>query len=107
MLAAVLAQFRTHPDTALSAAAIATQLQVAPCVIEHMVRMLIRSGRVIEIEGGDSCGACPLQRICAGMPVAHVRRYTLVEHGKRCAGLRCGNSEKARETDSRGFQAPA
>ncbi|NNJ11001.1 hypothetical protein EKD04_011725 [Chloroflexales bacterium ZM16-3] len=66
MLHELLEIFRRAPDTTLSHAMIADELGVSPGMLDHMLRTLVRSGRLIEVEHCSDCDACPLTKICVG-----------------------------------------
>lgn len=76
MLRDILELFRRSPGATLTPAEIGAQLDLAPSLVEHMLRALVRSGRLVEV-GGAGCGGCPLERICVGGLTTHERCYVL------------------------------
>ncbi len=66
MLRAILNLFAVAPAKTLSAAAIAAELDISPALLDHMLRTLVRSGRLVEVELCSDCSACALRRICVG-----------------------------------------
>ncbi|NTU78924.1 MAG: hypothetical protein HGA45_05890 [Chloroflexales bacterium] len=81
MLRDILAIFRRSPGATLTPAVIGAELGVSPALVEHMLRTLVRSGRLVELESGAGCGSCPLERICVGGLTLHERCYVLREPG--------------------------
>lgn len=66
MLRAILDLFAAAPGKTLSPGAIAAELDISPALLDHMLRTLVRSGRLVEVELCSDCSACALRRICVG-----------------------------------------
>lgn len=79
MLRDILDLFRRSPGATLTPAAIGSQLGLSPSLVEHMLRTLVRSGRLVELESGAGCASCPLERLCVGGLTTHERCYVLRE----------------------------
>ena len=77
MLRELLEIFRRAPGAALSRTAIAAEMGVDPGMLDHMLRTLVRSGRLREVEDCDDCAACPLTKICVGGLDLRQRGYVL------------------------------
>ncbi|MBX0328468.1 hypothetical protein K2Z83_12350 [Oscillochloris sp. ZM17-4] len=77
MLHELLEIFRRAPNTTLTHAMIAAELDVAPGMLDHMLRTLVRSGRLVEVEHCADCAACPLTKICVGGLDLRQRGYAL------------------------------
>lgn len=79
MLHQILALFHETPGTTLSLAAIAARLEVSPGLLEHMLRTLVRSGRLVEVADCADCGDCTLRRICVGGLGLRQQGYALAD----------------------------
>lgn len=79
MLQELLQLFRNAQGQSLSKEEIRAQLAISPALLDHMLLTLVRRGRLIEVRGDcQSCSACPLEKICAGVPPVTRTGYTLV-----------------------------
>ena len=78
MLQEILALFRRAEGRPLSKEAVRAELALPADVLDHMLRTLVRRGRLVAVEGGcEGCEICPLNPVCAGVPAPTQKAYAL------------------------------
>ena len=64
MLQEILSLFKANHGQSLTPAAIASRLDIAPDMVEQLLRTLQNTRRLIQVEDCAECAPCPLQKYC-------------------------------------------